>query len=62
MEPDDLRALLDDVASGAVDVLVAEDSSGAVAIAVTEALPPAPVVLLTYFATRADRRGSGISV
>lgn len=55
-----LEWLTEGVASGAVDVLVAEDSSGAVAIAVTEALPPAPVVLLTYFATRADRRGSGI--
>lgn len=55
-----LEWLTEGVTSGAVDVLVAEDSSGAVAIAVTEPLPPAPVVLLTYFATRADRRGSGI--
>ncbi|MCK0112141.1 GNAT family N-acetyltransferase [Ornithinimicrobium sp. F0845] len=48
------------VSSGAVSVLVAEDASGPVATAVTESLGPSPVVLLTYFATRADLRGRGV--
>ncbi|WP_256839068.1 GNAT family N-acetyltransferase [Ornithinimicrobium faecis] len=52
--------LIDGVASGAVSVLVTEDESGPVAIAVTEPLEPSPAVLLTYFATRADRRGQGV--
>lgn len=52
--------LIDGVASGAVSVLVTEEGSGPVAIAVTEPLDPSPAVLLTYFATRADRRGQGL--
>lgn len=52
--------LVEGVASGRVAVLVAEDASGPVAIAITQPLAPAPAVLLTYFATRADRRGGGI--
>lgn len=52
--------LIDGVDSGAVSVLVTEDESGPVAIAVTEPLEPSAAVLLTYFATRADRRGQGL--
>lgn len=52
--------LAEGVASGRVEVLVAEDASGPAALAVTQSLAPAPAVLLTYFATRADRRGGGV--
>lgn len=51
--------LTDGVASGRVAVLVAEDASGPVATSVSEQLGEG-VVLLTYFATRADMRGRGI--
>lgn len=52
--------LVDGVAAGQVTVLVAEDASGPVAIGVTEPLAESGVVLLDYFATRADRRGQGL--
>lgn len=52
--------LIDGVTSGTVSVLVTDEESGPVAIAVTEPLDPSPAVLLTYFATRADRRGQGL--
>ena len=52
--------LIEGAAAGSVSVLVAEDASGPVAVAVTEPRAPSAVVLLTYFATRADQRGRGV--
>lgn len=48
------------VTSGDASVLVSEDASGPVATAVTERLGRSGSVLLSYFATRADRRGRGV--
>lgn len=52
--------LLDGVVADRLTVLVAEDESGPVAVAVTQSLAPSSAVLLTYFATRADQRGRGV--
>lgn len=52
--------LCDAVASGQASVLMSEDCSGPVATAVTERLGTSGSVLLSYFATRADRRGRGV--
>lgn len=48
------------VAEARISVLVAGDDHGPIGVAVTEPLGESGVVLLTYFATDARRRGSGV--